>query len=211
MKRTLVITVTTVLVTLLLVGIAAAQTGALAGLAQPLLITIDQVVPADVTLAIQQEDGAVLTTTVPITVGVSLQIKIDGAQVVSVAPVADAEPAAIDVATAPASAASDQVDAAGRAYTTELPATITLDQVESSLNSLDGIEIIGDITNIGEEETGYVELIFTLYAADGSILGVENTYAKLQAIAPGQTSPFRLMTTSDGADVATYRIQVEGD
>lgn len=193
-------------------GAVAAQTGALAGLAQPIVVTIDQVVPADVTLAIVQGDGAVVTTTVPITVGVSLQIKIDGATVVAVAPAA-AEPATVAVAAVEVAAAGDQVDAAGRAYSTELAENITLDQIESSLNALDKLEIIGDITNTGDEPLKYVQLIATLYAEDGSILGVETAYSSLDTISPGQTSPFRLMAMSvvDGASVASYRIQIEGD
>lgn len=189
-------------------GVVAAQTGALAGLTQPIVVTIDQAVPADVTIAIAQEDGAVITATVPITVGVSLQIKIDGAQVVSVAP-ADAEPAAIAVATVQAAAAGDQVDAAGRPFTTELPENITIDQLESSVNSLDKLELIGDITNVSDEPLKFVQLIITLYGEDGSILGVETTYTSLTTIEPGQTSPFRMISSTDGASVASYRIQIE--
>lgn len=85
--------------TVFLAGIAVAQSGALAGLAQPVIVTVEQLVPVDVTLALPQDDGSVITTTAPLTVGVSLQIKIDGNQVVAVAPAAEAEPAEVAVAT----------------------------------------------------------------------------------------------------------------
>ena len=78
-RATLITIITTVISTLFLVGLAAAQTGAFAGLTQPLLVTVEQVVPVDVTVAIPQADDTVLTATVPLTVGVNLQIKIDGA------------------------------------------------------------------------------------------------------------------------------------
>lgn len=98
MKRTALVTAVTFLATtLLVVGIAAAQNGAFAGLAQPIVVAINQTVPADVTLAISQDDGTILTTTVPITVGVNLQIAIDGANVVSVEPAASAEDPVIAV------------------------------------------------------------------------------------------------------------------
>lgn len=83
--------------TLFVVGFAAAQSNVFAGLAQPILVAIDQTVPADVTLAIPQDDGTILTTTVPITVGVSLQIAIDGASVVSVEPAVSTEDPAVTV------------------------------------------------------------------------------------------------------------------
>lgn len=85
---------------LLLAGLAVAQSGALAGLAQPVIVTVDQLVPVEVTLAIPQDDGSVLDVTAPLTVGVSLQIKIDGNHVIAVEPAAEAEPAEVAVATA---------------------------------------------------------------------------------------------------------------
>ncbi len=65
-------------------GAAIAQTGVLAGLTQPFVVSIEQQVPVEVTLALPMEDGTVITATAPITVGVSLQVKIDGAHVVAV-------------------------------------------------------------------------------------------------------------------------------
>lgn len=104
MKRTALATiVTAAITTLFLVSFAAAQSGAFAGLAQPILVAIDQTVPADVTLAIPQDDGTVLTTTVPITVGVNLQIAINGANVVSVEPAASAEDPVVAVEQMPPS------------------------------------------------------------------------------------------------------------
>lgn len=92
MHRTALVTiVTTALTTLFLVGLAAAQTGALAGLAQPILVTVAQSIPADITVAIAQEDGEVIEATIPITLGVNVQITIDGASVVSVEPAASIE------------------------------------------------------------------------------------------------------------------------
>lgn len=210
MKRTALVTiVTAAITTLFLVSLAAAQNGAFAGLAQPILVAIDQTVPADVTLAIPQDDGTVLTTTVPITVGVNLQIAINGANVVSVEPAASAEDPV--VAVEQIDPIGDQVDSVGRSYSIEIPEAIALEQVESSTNVLEKLEIIGDLTNNGDQPLKYTELIVTLFDADGTILGVETTYAKLQTIEPGQTSPFRLMATAAGDDVASYRIQIEGD
>lgn len=82
---------------LLLTGIAIAQTGdVISSFTQPVLVTVSQVIPADITLAIPQDDGAVLTVTAPITVGVNLQITLDGAHVTAVE-AGETEPPAVVV------------------------------------------------------------------------------------------------------------------
>ena len=67
---------------LVLGATALGQGGQLAGLVQPQVVSIEQLVPVDVTLAVPLDDGSVVTATAPITVGISLQVKIDGAGVV---------------------------------------------------------------------------------------------------------------------------------
>lgn len=89
------------LLVLAAVGAAVGQAGVLAGLVQPFVVNIEQQVPVEVTLALPMDDGTVITATAPITVGVSLQVKIDGAQVVAVTS-GEAEPAAATVEAAPA-------------------------------------------------------------------------------------------------------------
>jgi hypothetical protein len=80
---------------------ALGQDGLLAGLVQPLVVNIEQQVPVDVTLAVPLDDGSVVTATTPITVGIALQVKIDGAGVVSVE-AEEAEPKVEVVEAAPA-------------------------------------------------------------------------------------------------------------
>ena len=63
-------------------AVAFGQDGLLAGLVQPLVVNIEQQVPVDVTLSVPLKDGSVITTTAPLTVGIALQVKIDGAGVV---------------------------------------------------------------------------------------------------------------------------------
>lgn len=84
-----------------LAGIAVAQTGGGVGLVRPLVVSIEQAVPVELTLAVAQGDGTVVTMTAPITVAVGLQIRIDGDQVVAVAPVEAAEPPVVAVEAAP--------------------------------------------------------------------------------------------------------------
>lgn len=198
---------------LILAAVSAAigQAGVLAGLVQPFVVDIEQQVPVEVTLALPMDDGAVITATAPITVGVSLQVKIDGAQVVAVA-IGDTEPAVATVEeSAPAGAANanEGVDAEGRAYTLEPGEGIEIAGVSSSVNSMDGIELVGEITNIGEEDLKAVEIVVTFYGEDDSIVLVENTYAKLDTLAPGQSSPFKVMTIGGTVPIVRYRVQAQ--
>lgn len=198
------------LLALAVVGVAVGQAGVLAGLVQPFVVNIEQQVPVEVTLALPMDDGTVITATAPITVGVSLQVKIDGAQVVAVTS-AEAEPAAATVEAAPVAeeGVNEGVDADGRSYTLEPGEGIEIAGVNSSINSMDGIELVGEITNIGKEDLETVEIVVTFYGEDGSIVLVENTYAKLDTLAPGQSSPFKVMTIGETVPVVRYRVQAQ--
>jgi hypothetical protein len=209
MRRTFLVTIVTAALTiLLLVGLAAGQAGALAGLAQPILVSVDQAIPADITVAIAQEDGEVIEATIPITVGVSLQVVIDGENIVVVAPRADAEDAAITVEALPVTADGEPVDGAGRTYTVEVTDGLLLEQVESSENGLGGVSIFGDITNTSDDTAKRVQIIATLYDDAGTMLGVETTFAKLQEIESGQTSPFQVLSMIEAKKVVSYRLQI---
>ncbi len=185
---------------------ALAQDGLLAGLAQPVVVNIEQQVPVDVTLALPQADGAVVTATAPITVDIALQVKIDGAGVVSVV-AGEAEPAkALVEATAPS---GTSLDKEGRTYTTEVPEGLEITQLESKVNALDDIELIGEVRNTGDAALEYVEVVATFYGADGSIVEVASTYLDLDMLEPGQAAPFKMLPNVPGADVTEYKLQVK--
>lgn len=198
------------LLALAAVGAAVGQSGVLAGLVQPFVVNIEQQVPVEVTFALPMDDGTVITATAPITVGVSLQVKIDGAQVVAVTS-AEAEPAATTVEAAPAAeeSANEGVDAEGRTYTLEPDEGIEIAGVNSSVNPLGGIEVVGEITNVTEESMGRVEINGTFYDIDGNVVIVETTYTALETLQPGQSSPFKIFSMGDAAEVVSYKLQAQ--
>ncbi len=79
---------------------AVAQSGPLAAFLQPFVVDIEQSIPVDLTLAADLGDGELVTFTAPITVGVSLQVHVDGPQLITVQAQAEPEQAQISVATA---------------------------------------------------------------------------------------------------------------
>lgn len=204
MRKVLYICAVAAVLTIAVAGLAVAQSGTFAGLAQPVIVTVEQAVPVEVVLALPQEDGTVLDMTAPLTVGVSLQVKIDGTGVVAVDAVGDSE-AAVTVATDDAAL----VDGEGRAYTVDLPADIDLVQIESQENELGELAVIGEVQNTGAAALEYVEIVGTFYDEEGVIVWTESTYLDLEIVEPGQSSPFRMLLSVPAADVASYRIQAQ--
>lgn len=215
MKRTILVTiVTTTVTTLLLAGLAIAQTGSFAGLAQPILVTIEQAVPVDVTVAIQQADDTVVTATVPLTVGINLQIKIDGASVVAVEPAADAEPAVVAAETVvneQESAPEDGqlLDAAGIPYAVQAPDDLVITQVTSK-STFNSTSIVGQIENVGDQTYSFIILSAPLYDADGVLLDVGGGAASTSELAPGKKTAFTILATVPYGNVASYELQIEG-
>ncbi|HRW50910.1 MAG: FxLYD domain-containing protein [Actinobacteria bacterium] len=215
MKRaTIVVVVTTAITTLFLIGLAAAQTGSFAGLGQPILVTIEQAVPVDVTVAIPQADDTVVTATVPLTIGVNLQIKIDGASVVAVEPAADAEPvvvAAEAVVDEQESASDDGqlLDAAGIPYAVQAPDDLVITQVTSK-STFNSTSIVGQIENVGDQTYSFIMLSAPLYDANGVLLDVGGGAASTSELAPGKKTAFTILATVPYGDVASYELQIEG-
>lgn len=204
MRKVLYICAVAAVLTIAVAGLAVAQSGAFAGLAQPVIVTVEQAVPVEIVLALPQEDGTMLDVTAPLTVGVSLQVKIDGTGVVAVDAVGDSE-AAVTVAADDAAL----VDGEGRAYTVDLPAGIDLVQIESQENELGELAVIGEVQNTGTAALEYVEIVGTFYDEEGVIVWTESTYLDLEIVEPGQSSSFRMLLSVPAADVASYRIQAQ--
>lgn len=70
--------------------------------------------------------------------------------------------------------------------------------------------IQGEVQNTGSQPATFVELIGTIYDADGNVVGVGFTYTTLDTIPAGGASPFDLILQSrPGLD--HYEIQVQGE
>lgn len=72
--------------------------------------------------------------------------------------------------------------------------------------------ILGFVRNDNNFRVGYVQPIVTLYDASGTVVGCRDTYVSSTNLDPGQSSSFEFGFgyDRDYADVASYRIQVDG-
>ena len=74
--------------------------------------------------------------------------------------------------------------------------------------------ILGFVRNDNDVRVRYVRPIATLYNASGTVVECSYTYVNSTHLDPGQSSSFELTFSGwyrDYADVASYRIQVDGN
>jgi hypothetical protein len=203
-----------IVIALLLAAGALAQDGLLAGLVQPLVVNIEQQVPVDVTLSLPLDDGTIVTATAPLTVGIALQVNIDGAGVVAVT-AGEAEPVELAAEAAPAPAASQPeavggalVDLSGIPYSvqTDLPVAITQVRSQAMFGTT---RLVGEIVNNGDEELRYITLMVNFYDADGKLLDMGFGSVTADTLGPGETSGLNALASVELDDVARYTIEIE--
>lgn len=197
-----------VLPTVIVVAAAVdAQSSITARLLQPIVVPVAQQVPVTVVIGLPLADGNVLTTTVAMQLGVSLVVTLSGAEVIAVAPVVVAQPAAAAVAQVPAVQAAPGAPA----YTVQAPEGITVLQVAVNESS-NGTEFVGQLANEGSATYGLVTMSITVYDAAGALIDVVSGLVAGSTMEPGKRTTFRSlrMDAATPAEVGRYEIQIEG-
>ena len=186
------------------------QEGVSGGMFQPFSIQVTHEEPITVVATTTTPAGDVVTVTTPITIGVDLRINVDGPGIASVeSDGPTASDVQIFIATPqPAPAGADGfVDSSGRIYTTDAPDGVTLGQIQSK-QGIVGSEFFGQITNDTDTAISTVFVTVQVLDEDGVMLAVENGMASLSEVAPGQSSPFQVLSQVPYDDVASYIVQV---
>jgi len=212
MKRTIIAAAVASLVTIAVAFAALAQSNALAGLLNPLIVKISQDVPVELTVATAQDDGSVITSTVPLTVGVDLAITIRGAHVVGVTAADTAVPqvgVAAHAASMPAiEPAADLVDNSGIPYTLEIADGFELVDLQTSTDVFGNLSMIGELRNMGSKDV-YPRITVTLYNAAGKMLSVNTGAVTGGELGAGASGPFITLISTASDDVASYRLQIK--
>jgi hypothetical protein len=191
-----------------------ANPGALAQLFQPAVIDVAQDVPLEVVFALPQEDGTVITVTAPITVGLAVQVKVQGPQVVEVTAAAT-DPAGAATAGAkgedpePQEAAEGLTDTRGIPYDVQTPDGLVLTQVNSK-DMFGSTQIVGQIRNDSDESYRFISVNVSLYDADGNLIDVAVGGAQATELDPGETTTFQSVALTELDTIAGYSVQVEG-
>jgi hypothetical protein len=91
---------------------------------------------------------------------------------------------------------------------------MTVHDDNGTYNPDDGsYRILGFVRNDNDFQVTSVQSIFTLYDASGTVVGCDYTYVSSTNLNPGQSSSFEMTFSGysrDYADVASYRVQVDG-
>ena len=184
-------------------GLAVGQGGGLANLASPLVVMVEQQVPAEVTFAIVHE-GETVTVTAPITVGVSLRVTLDS--VAGVVAAVESRPHGDD---RPIAEDEEATDATGRDFTVETADWLRVEQLQASIDTSGRFLLLGEVTNVGDEDALYVRATVSFYDDAGRLIGVGEADTSPRTIAPGRTAPFSLVSAVDTEEIVRYRVTVE--
>jgi len=76
----------------------------------------------------------------------------------------------------------------------------------------DTYQIVGQVRSDHNSPVSWIQVVGTLYDHQGSVVDCDFTYPNSYDLEPGQTSAFKLIYYRRGySDVASYRLQAEGD
>jgi hypothetical protein len=81
-----------------------------------------------------------------------------------------------------------------------------------TVTQFDDYEIVGQVRNNGTQKATFVEVIGTLYDANGTVVDCEQSYIYTSDLNPGETSSFKV-TFSERAtygNVAGYHLYIQG-
>lgn len=190
-------------------AVAWGQVAGLLGQFSPFVVDIHQAVPVVVSVPVEVSDGETMTATVPLTVSVALQVRVDGQQAAVVS--ADVPAAEVVIATA-TPAGEDLVDSLGYPYRV-LPGdeNIALYDWEVFIDSRNYFSIAGRLENQSDNmQFSLVDLILRFYRADGSVLAIETPSANSRWIEPGEDMRFEQSLYVDISKAARYEIIIDG-
>ena len=78
----------------------------------------------------------------------------------------------------------------------------------SNVNSINYLEISGQVKNNTSESQEYVQIVGTFYDENGVVVDVGMTYSSVDVLQPGGTSPFKL-TVQNRDEITDYKLQVQ--
>lgn len=92
----------------------------------------------------------------------------------------------------------------------ELPyAGLSVVNQSDYVNDIGYRHIVGEVSNGGQASAEFVQIVATLYDEAGQIVGTDFTYADLDVLPPGGTSPFEL-SIGEAVQFSSYTLQVQG-
>ena len=116
--------------------------------------------------------------------------------------------------TTPSPTVPELTAAAERQSTTSVTAGPHVEVVNfhSVTNEFVELEFVGEVTNTGEEDAAFVQLVLTLTDVQGNVVGTGFTALEaLSILPPGETVPFEIFVGDPPDSWAEEKIQVEAE
>lgn len=197
-----------VALTLVLILGVAAQSQKVAGIVEPFVVNITQAVPIDLTLAIITESGEKITSTVPITVGVNLQVQVEGSNTIAVQ--ADE--------TQPVSVAVKQINS-GEENTDDLgiPYTIAVDSNDIEFTEWTTYSDTNDRFNIsavvkqaaGTDPISDIATTVRFFDQDGKLISVDDVPNVAFSLEPGGINRFEHRAQLAAKEIGRYEVEFQ--
>lgn len=105
------------------------------------------------------------------------------------------------------------------AYVDAIPADFMLDYTyadlvfsEHSSRAPDygDLEILGVVENVGEFDATFVQVVATVYGAEGNVVAVDYTFVEADVLGAGESSPFTMTFVGMAGDPDRYVLLVQG-
>jgi len=173
----------------------------------PFLIDVTQAVPIDVTVTLPNADGEPITTTVPLTVSVNLQVRVESPYSVTVI-----TPTTPTVDITPIESAATLTDDLGLPYQLlSIDTGLRIIEWTAYRDSNNNLNFAGELRNISiDKRFSLAEIVVRLYRADGTILEIEDLSAGGRWVEPDETIRFDGWNNANITQIAHYTIKIIG-
>jgi hypothetical protein len=173
---------------------------------QPFVVKISQAVPVDVEMLVHMEDGQAITVTTPITVGVDLQVQVQGLNSLVVAS-RTSEPARVFVE--PISAGEEDEDNLG------IPFTLIVDSEDIALIELTAYKDPNERFNLSgviqqakdSDPISDIPTTIRFYDKEGELVGVDSIINVSYGLKPGGVNRFSYTAMLGPNEIGSYRLE----
>lgn len=206
MKQLIVSIIGTLAFALIALGVSA-QSDIVARFS-PFLVDVTQAIPVEITLTIPNAEGDdIITTTVPITVNIALQVWVAGPYSATVT-----TPTTPTVTAIPIEPTINLTDDLGFPYhLVEIDSDLTIKEWTAYRDSNANLNFAGELQNSSiNKRFSLADIIVRLYRADGTVLDIEDFIASGHWVDPNTSIRFDGRINTDITQVDHYTIEISG-
>jgi hypothetical protein len=197
-----------VVLTLMVILGAAAQSKTVAAMVQPFVVDINQSVPVSLTLALVTNDGEEITTTVPVTLGINLQVQVNGTNTVTLR-ADEAQP--VSVAVQQINSGEENADDLA------IPYTIAVDSSDIEFTEWTTYSDTNDQFNIsavvkqaaGTDPISDIATTVRFFDQNGKLISVDDVPNVAHGLKPGGINRFEHRAQLTAQEIGRYEVEFQ--